>query len=113
LLETLPRRVRRTKAAQYCGGQKWVAGAAALFLITAVFPRSSWKYRSPRAYRTVLLDAGHLCQTFCLMATHLNLAPFCTMALNDSLIDRDLGIDGYSESVLYVAGVGLPPTERR
>lgn len=67
-----------------------------------------WKYRSPRAYRIVTLDAGHLCQTFCLTATFLGLAPFCTAALKDTLIEKDLGLDGITESVLYVAGVGLP-----
>jgi hypothetical protein len=30
--------------------------------------------------------------------------------LKDTLIEEDLGIDGISESVLYVAGVGLPAT---
>jgi hypothetical protein len=29
-------------------------------------------------------------------------------ALKDTLIEKDLGIDGIRESVLYVAGVGLP-----
>jgi hypothetical protein len=38
----------------------------------------------------------------------MGLAPFCTAALKDSLIEKDLGIDGISESVLYVAGVGVP-----
>jgi SagB-type dehydrogenase family enzyme len=96
------------KASQYCAGQPWVRDAAALFLTTAVFPRSMWKYRFSRAYRTVLADAAHLCQTFCLVATYLGLAPFCTMALKDSVIEQDLGIDGITESILYVAGVGLP-----
>lgn len=107
-LEQVSAGVLRGRASQYCAGQKWVDKAAAMFLITAVFPRSMWKYRFPRAYRTVLLDAGHLCQTFCLVATHLRLAPFCTMALKDSMIEADLGIDGINESILYVAGVGLP-----
>ena len=96
------------KAVEYCAGQTYVKHAAALFLMTAVFPRSMWKYRFARAYRVVLLDAGHLCQTFCLTATWMGLAPFCTAALKDSLIEQDLGIDGISESVLYVAGVGAP-----
>ncbi len=108
LLERISAKVSRKRASQYCAGQEWVDRAAALFLITAVFPRSMWKYRFPRAYRTIIADAGHLCQTFCLVATHLGLAPFCTMALKDSLIERDLGIDGINESILYVAGVGLP-----
>ena len=62
-----------------------------------------WKYHHARAYQVVLLNAGHLCQTFCLVATWLGLAPFCTAALKDTLIEKDLGIDGIRESVLYVA----------
>jgi SagB-type dehydrogenase family enzyme len=101
------------KARLYCARQDFVGNAAALFLMTAVFPRTMWKYRFARAYRVVLLDAGHLCQTFCLVATWLGLAPFCTAALKDTLIEEDLGIDGVRESVLYVAGVGLPPRRAR
>jgi SagB-type dehydrogenase family enzyme len=108
VLECISTKVSRDKASEYCAGQAWVDGAAAMFLTTAVFPRSMWKYRFSRAYRTVLADAAHLCQTFCLVATYLGLAPFCTMALKDSVIEHDLGIDGITESVLYVAGVGLP-----
>ena len=99
------------KAWLYCGRQDYVRNAAALFLMTAVFPRTMWKYQFARAYRVVLLDAGHLCQTFCLVATWLGLAPFCTAAFKDTLIEKDLRIDGVSESVLYVAGVGLPTTK--
>ena len=32
-----------------------------------------------------------------------------SMAFADSLIERDLGIDGVKESMLYVAGVGARP----
>ena len=67
-----------------------------------------WKYRFSRAYRGVIADAAHLYKTFCLVATYLGLAPFCTMALKDSVIEKDLGVDGIAESILYVAGVGLP-----
>ena len=80
--------------------------------MTAVFARAMWKYPHPRAYRVVLLDAGHLGQTFCLTATRLGLAPFSTAALADTLIERDLGIDGISESVIYVTGVGEPARVR-
>jgi len=102
------------RASAYCADQPFVAGAAALFIMTAVFARTMWKYSRARAYRVVLLETGHLCQTFCLTATRLGLAPFSTAALKDSLIERDLGIDGICESVLYVAGVGLAAgTSRR
>src|ERR1700731_2726398 len=77
--------------------------------MTAVFSRTQWKYHDPGSYRTILVEAGHLCQTFCLAATWLGLAPFCTQALADSLIEKDLGIDGVSESVLYATGIGRCP----
>jgi SagB-type dehydrogenase family enzyme len=93
----------------YLPTQTYFGNAAALMLMTAVFARTQWKYEFARAYRVVLAEAGHLCQTFCLTATWLGLAPFETMALADSRIERDLGIDGVSESVLYAAGVGTRP----
>ncbi len=107
-LAKLPTQVSPRMASEYCADQPYFAGAAALFIMTAVFARTMWKYGRARAYRVVLLETGHLCQTFCLTATRLGLAPFSTAALKDSLIERDLGVDGISESVLYVAGVGLP-----
>jgi hypothetical protein len=54
-----------------------------------------------------------LCQTFCLAATWLQLAPFCSMALSDSRLEEDLRIDGVAESVLYAAGVGVRPANAR
>ena len=106
-LTRLPIKVSPRVASRYCADQPYCARAAALFIMTAVFARTMWKYGRARAYRVVLLETGHLCQTFCLTATRLGLAPFSTAALKDSLIERDLGIDGITESVLYVAGVGL------
>lgn len=99
----------RKRLLKYSVGQQHVVKSAAVFLMTAYFPRSMWKYRSPRAYRVVTLDAGHLAQTFCLVAAWLGLAPFTTAALRDTAIEDALGIDGISESVLYLVGVGMPP----
>ena len=106
-LKNIRKNATSERAFSYCARQDYVRNAAALFLMTAVFNRTMWKYRHPRAYRVVLLDAGHLCQTFCLVATWLGLAPFCTAALNDKMIEEDLGIDGILESILYVSGVGV------
>ena len=108
-LELLRRGITRDQMSDYVMGQRWFSDAAAFVMMTAVFTRTQWKYRYPRAYRVVLAEAGHLCQTFCLTATWLGLAPFCTMAIADSKIDRDLKIDGVKEGVLYVAGVGKKP----
>jgi len=99
--------VERIRA--YVPGSEYFANASAMVFFTAVFARILWRYPYARAYRAALIESGHVCQTFLLAATRLGLAPFSVMALADSIIERDLGIDGISESVLYAAGVGRPP----
>jgi SagB-type dehydrogenase family enzyme len=83
--------------------------ASAFVFFTAVLERQLWRYPYSRAYRAALIEAGHVCQTFCLAATELKLAPFSLMGLADALIERDLRIDGITETILYAAGVGRPP----
>jgi SagB-type dehydrogenase family enzyme len=111
LLELLRRGCSSRQFGSYLAGQSWYGSASALMFMTAVFERNQWKYPDSAAYRTVILDAGHICQTFCLTATWLGLAPFCTMALADSKVEKALGLDGISESVVYAAGVGTRPSK--
>jgi SagB-type dehydrogenase family enzyme len=99
----------RAELKKLLAGQGWFCDSAFVVLLTAVFQRSQWKYEHPRAYRVVLAEAGHVCQTFCLTATSLGLAPFCTMAFADTKIERALGVDGINESVVYAMGAGLRP----
>jgi SagB-type dehydrogenase family enzyme len=87
----------------------YFARAAFVLAFTAVFERQLWRYPYARAYRAALIEVGHVCQTFCLAATALGLAPFCLMGLADDEIERDLKIDGISEAVLYAAGAGARP----
>ena len=108
-LELLRRGAGSRQITEYLANQYWYGGAAFVVCMTAVFARTRWKYDYARAYRAVLIEAGHLCQTFCLTATWLGAAPFCTMAFADSKIEKALGVDGISESVLYVAGAGARP----
>jgi SagB-type dehydrogenase family enzyme len=110
-LECVTRHARPIRVQRYLPTQVWYEGAAALVFFTAVFERFQWKYTEARAYRAVLIEAGHQCQTFCLKATGMGLAPFCSMALADSVIERDLDIDGVSEAVVYAAGVGERPRD--
>lgn len=111
-LERLPGH-KTANFSAYLNEQPWFSRAAFLVFLTAVFGRTQWKYDYPRAYRAILLEAGHLCQTFCLTATSLGLAPFCTIAFRDSKIESDLGLDGISESAIYALGAGIPPTNPR
>jgi len=108
-LELLRRGATSRDITKLLANQEWYGSAAFVVFLTAVFARTRWKYDYARAYRAVLIEAGHLCQTFCLTATSLGLAPFCTMAFADSKIEKKLGIDGISESALYVAGAGMRP----
>ena len=75
-LHLVRRGATREQLVAYLSDQWWYQDAAALVLMTAVLPRVRWRYPGPRVYRSVLLDAGHICQTFCLVATWLKLAPF-------------------------------------
>ena len=108
-LERLRRGLTEQRIRRYLPHGGYFARASALVLLTAVFDRQLWRYTYSRAYRAALIEAGHICQTFCLAATSLELAPFSVMALADSVIERDLGIDGIGETILYAAGVGHPP----
>lgn len=108
-LEPLKKGATSRTVTRYVPGQWWYDSAAALFLMTAVFARTQWRYPFARAYRSVLLEAGHACQTFCLIATWLGLAPFCTGRFADAVVERDLRIDGITESFVYGAGVGSRP----
>jgi SagB-type dehydrogenase family enzyme len=83
--------------------------APAVFFMTSVFGRVQWRYQTPRAYRVVLLEAGHLAQTFLLVAEWLGLAPFSTAAIDDDRTEDLLGVDGVGEGVLYATGVGSRP----
>ncbi len=93
----------------YVGKQWWFGPASALVFLAGTVGRVTGRYDHPRAYRFLLLEAGHICQTFCLAATWMGLAPFCTAALADSTIERDFKMDGVDEIVLYAAGVGTQP----
>jgi hypothetical protein len=73
-----------------------------------VFTRATWRGPGNRAYRTALIDAGHLGSTFALVSTALGLSPFTTMAFNEKGMENLLGLDGVRECPIYVAGVGIP-----
>lgn len=86
--------------------QEYFSSAPVVFLFTCVPGRMMWKYKTPRAYRHVHIEVGHYCQNLVLCATALGLGCFQNGAINDTLIERTLGIDGESEFAIYTAGAG-------
>lgn len=107
-LEPIRRGYAEDLALEICAGQPWIGDSAAVFFMTAVLERSMWKYDHSRTYRILLMDAGHLGQTFHLVCTSLGLGPVTTAATQDRLLQEALGIDGSEEIPLYTAAVGRP-----
>lgn len=107
-LDMLRRGRLADQAVGIASGQQWIRGAAFVCLMTAVVERTFWKYSPQIGYRALYLDAGHLAQTFCLVATAVGLGPFTTAALQQSKAERLLGIDGVHEFPIYLCGAGFP-----
>ena len=108
-LRRLARRDRaqvRRAAVRSASGQRWIGGAAFLCVMTAVFGRTLWKYQVESAYRVLWLEAGHLAQTFALLAAARDLGSFGLDGLQDSFIEEQIGLDGATEFPVYVCGAG-------
>ncbi len=87
--------------------QKMCATASAVFVWTAVFERSKWKY-SQRAYRYVYLDAGHVAENLALAAVSISCGSCHIGAFFDDEINSIVGIDGGEESAICLSVVGHP-----
>lgn len=88
-------------------GQRMCLQAAVVFIWTAVFQRTKWRY-GDRAYRYIYLDAGHIAQNLALAATSLGLGSCQVGALFDDEVNDIIGADGIEESTIYMSVVGWP-----
>ncbi len=95
------------KVARAALDQSMAARANVVFIWTAVFERSKWKYKQ-RAYRYVYLDAGHIAQNVALAAVALGLGSCQIAAIYDDEANALLGVDGAEESTIYMTVVGRP-----
>ncbi len=75
------------------------------FFLSAVFFRSSWKYRE-RAYRYHLLDAGHLAENLLLALRSMGWPFRLACDFHDRRMNRFLGLDEHREACL--AAVRVP-----
>ena len=76
-----------------------------MIAVTAMVWRSRFKYGA-RAYRFVLLEAGHVAQNVLLAAAALGLAAVPLGGFYDREVDAVLGADGLYEASLYLIPVG-------
>ena len=90
---------------EHCLAQPFLLTAGATILISAVFPRSTFKY-GERGYRYVLLEAGHLAQNLYLAATALGLGAVSVGGFIDDALNELAGLDGLCEAVIYLVSIG-------
>jgi SagB-type dehydrogenase family enzyme len=88
-------------------GQSMVADAQTTFIWTAMVARSKWKYRQ-RAYRYIYLDAGHIAQNLYLAGTAAGLGVCGIAAFFDDQVNSLIEVDGFEETAVYLASVGVP-----
>lgn len=77
----------------------FASGVAATVYVSGIFFRSAWKYRQ-RAYRYVLLDAGHLIENLRLALSALGLRFRVTLDFDDDAAGILLGLDTKREVCL-------------
>ncbi|MFX1604006.1 MAG: SagB/ThcOx family dehydrogenase [Promethearchaeota archaeon] len=92
--------------------QQMAEHAPVVFIWSAVFARSKWKYLQ-RAYRYIFLDSGHIAQNLALAADALDLGTCQIGAIFDDELNSLLGLDGVEESVIYLSSVGHPRRPNR
>jgi SagB-type dehydrogenase family enzyme len=84
-------------------GQLW--NCTAMFIWTAVPYRTEWRY-TVAAAKTVLLDAGHACQSLYGACEAIGLGTCAQAAYDQEKLDKALGVDGADEFAVYAAPVG-------
>jgi len=96
----------RDKYVQMCIGQSRPHSSSCAFILTADWQRFMYRYRHPRAYRTLLINTAELAHKYVLLATAFKLGTFLTPAFRDEIAEGLLGVDGLVEAPLYTVAVG-------
>lgn len=87
-------------------GQHFINNLPLGLFITARFDRLWWKYPHSRAYRMAFVEAGHLSQTFQLVATALGMNTWLTGAFSDEQVETLLKLENSAEQPLFFVGCG-------
>ncbi len=85
--------------------QKFSGLGAVTFIWSCVPYRSEWRY-SFSAHKTMLLDAGHVCQNLYLACEAAGCGTCAIAAYDQKLADELIGVDGEDEFALYIAPAG-------
>lgn len=78
----------------------------AIVVLASRFERNQYRYREPRTFRTVFMDAGHLVESFGLVARSEGMDTFFHTGIDDLAAERLLGLEGLVEGVIGAIAVG-------
>ena len=87
-------------------GQNFAENLPFGIAITARLEKCWHKYKHSRALQAILIDVGHLSQTFQLCATGLKLHPWLTGIFSDRLLVEILRLEKTSEYPFFFIGAG-------
>ncbi len=90
-----------------CGDDKKAESPSPTLLISGIFFRSAWKYRA-RAYRYLLLDAGHALENLSLALSAMGADFDVVLDFDDVAINRTLGFDEPREVGLVAVSLRSP-----
>jgi SagB-type dehydrogenase family enzyme len=77
----------------------------ALVVITSLFERNMYRYREPRTFRTVHMDAGHIASTVQLSARAMGLRAAVFDRDAAAEVERTLGLQGLREGYLLTVAI--------
>ncbi len=87
--------------------QKFIAEAPCVFIISAIFARTTERYQERGKTRYVPMDAGHAAQNMLLQAVALGLAGVPVGAFDDASVSRILALPE-QEVPMYIIPIGYP-----
>jgi SagB-type dehydrogenase family enzyme len=79
-----------------------------IVVLTSVFERNMFRYREPRTFRTVHMDAGHLASTAEMVAAALGVRAHVAYPDHDERIEDRLGLVGLEEGYMLSISFGVP-----
>jgi len=96
---------QKTKITEATLGQKFTGEAAAVFIWSCIAYRGEWRYNIA-SHKTMLLDAGHICQNLYLACEGINAGTCAIAAYDQKKIDKLINVDGEEEFSVYLSPVG-------
>jgi SagB-type dehydrogenase family enzyme len=90
-----------------CRGQTFVSKGAVIFVWSAIFYRTEWRYAN-EAHKAIAQASGHVCQNLYLASKAIGAGTCAISAYAQAAMDSLIDVDGEHEFVVYLAPIGKP-----